>query len=75
MRKQVKAVLLKEMEYADHVVRFNPFIKGGEPTAIGSAFANYRERTLKGEFTFEQMIDLFQKEVEVAIEEGMAKIL
>jgi multiple sugar transport system substrate-binding protein len=75
LRKQVKRVLMGEMEYADHVVRFNPFIKGGEPTAIGSAFANYRERTLQGEFTFEEMIDLFQAEVETAIEEGMSRIL
>jgi len=63
------------MKYADHVVRFNPFIKGGEPSAIGAAFASYRDRALKGEFTFEQMIDLVQKDVEAAIDEGMSRIL
>jgi multiple sugar transport system substrate-binding protein len=75
MRVQVKKVLMEEMKYSDHVVRFNPFIKGGEPSAIGAAFANYRERTLQGEFTFDQMIELVQKDVETAIEEGMSRIL
>jgi len=75
LRKQVKKVLLKEMEFADHVVRFNPFVKGGEPSAIGAAFANYRERTLKKEFTFKQMMDMVQKDVDAVIAEGMSKIL
>jgi multiple sugar transport system substrate-binding protein len=75
LRQQVKKVLLGEMAYSDHVVRFNPFIRGGEPSAVGAAFANYRERTLQGEFTFDQMIELVQGEVEEAIEEGVSRIM
>lgn len=74
LRKQVKAVLMEELNYADHVVRFNPYIKGGEPTAIGASFGNYWERTLKGEFTFEQMIDNIQSEIDIAIQEGIDRI-
>ena len=75
MRKQVKAALFAEMEYADHVVRFNPFLKGGEPAAVGAAFNSYFERTLKGEFTFEQMIDNIQSDIDLALEEGIDRIL
>lgn len=75
LRTQVKTVLMEELEFADHVVRFNPFLKGGEPAAIGAAFANYYERTLQGEFTFEQMIDNIQREIDVALEEGIDRLL
>jgi len=75
LRAQVKAVLMRELEFAEHVVRFSPFLKGGEPAAIGATFANYYERTLQGEFTFEEMIDNIQRDIDVAIQEGMDLIL
>jgi multiple sugar transport system substrate-binding protein len=75
LRAQVKAVLMEELKHADHVVRFTPFLKGGEPAAVGAAFANYYERTLKGEFTFEQMIDSIQQDIDVALTEGIDRIL
>lgn len=74
-RKQVKRVLMGEMQYADHVVRFNPFLKGGEPAAVGASWANYFERTLKGELSFEQMISNIQQEIDVALKEGIERIL
>jgi len=63
------------MKVSDFVVRFNPFIKGGEPGVVGAAFASSWERTLKGELSFDQLIGNIQKEVDVAIKEGMARIL
>ena len=74
-RKQVKKVLMEEIKVSDFVVRFNPFIKGGEPGAVGAAFASSWERTLKGELSFDQLIGNIQKEVDVAVKEGMARIL
>ena len=74
-RKQVKRVLMEEIKVSDWVVRFNPFLKGGEPAAIGASWAAYFERTLKGEFSFEQMVGNIQKEIDVAIKEGMDRIL
>jgi len=74
-RKQVKRVLMEEIKNSEWVVRFNPFLKGGEPAAVGASWATYFERTLKGEFSFEQMIGNIQKEIDVAIKEGMDRIL
>ena len=74
-RKQIKRVLLEEIKYADWVVRFNPFLKGGEPAAVAASWYNYLERALKGELSFEQLIGAIQGEIEEAIKEGMARIL
>ena len=75
MRKQVKAVLMEELKYADHVLKFNPFVKGGEPGAVGASFASYYERTIKGDMAFDQMIDNIQNDVDVALQEGIDRIL
>ncbi len=74
-RKQIKRVLLEEMKYSDFVVRFNPFLKGGEPGAVGAAFATYWERVLKGEMPFDQFIANIQKDVDTALKEGVSRII
>jgi len=42
-RKQIKKVLLEEMKYSDFVVRFNPFLKGGEPAAVAASWGTHLE--------------------------------
>jgi multiple sugar transport system substrate-binding protein len=74
-RKQIKRVLLEEMKYSDWVVRFNPFLKGGEPAAVGASWGTHLEAALKGDITFEQLVGTMQEEIDTAIKEGMDRIM
>jgi multiple sugar transport system substrate-binding protein len=69
--RQAQAVVrMQEQKGAtDVVLRFSPFVKGD---VIGSAFLTYYERALKGQMTFQEMIDGIQRDVDTQIKEGMA---
>jgi multiple sugar transport system substrate-binding protein len=70
-QRQVQRVLQEEMKYADFTLQFNPFL--GETTAADT-WAKYLEQGLKGQITFDDMLAKVEKEVNVAIQEGVNRI-
>lgn len=66
-RSQVWGVLEKELEFADTAVRFNPYLQGGEPGVLASLFLQFYEQALKGEMTFDELIQKLEDETNIAI--------
>jgi multiple sugar transport system substrate-binding protein len=73
-REQVWSVVEAELEVADFIAKFNPFLIGGEPGEVGSLYDQYQEQVLGGDMTFEEMIERMETETNAAIEEGKERI-
>jgi len=73
-REQVWSVVEAELEVADFIAKFNPFLLGGEPGEVGSLFDQYQEQVLAGDMTFDEMIERMETETNAAIEEGKERL-
>ena len=73
-RSQVWGVLEKEMEFADTAVRFNPYLQGGEPGVVAALFLQFYEQALKGEMSFDELLQKLEDETNVAIQDGIDQI-
>ncbi|MCC6456249.1 MAG: extracellular solute-binding protein [Caldilineaceae bacterium] len=73
-RSQVWSVLEAEMEFADTTVTFNPYLQGGEPGVVASLFLQFYEQALKGEITFDELLQKLEAESNIAIQDGIDQI-
>jgi multiple sugar transport system substrate-binding protein len=73
-RSQVWGVLEQEMQDAETTVRFNPYLQGGEPGVVASLFIQFYEQALRGEITFDEMLQKIEAESNLAIEDGIDRI-
>lgn len=73
-RSQVWSVLEAEFEFAETTVRFNPYLQGGEPGVAASLFLQFYEQVLKGDMTFDEMLQQLEAETNLAIQDGIDQI-
>ncbi|RIK35156.1 MAG: hypothetical protein DCC55_31205 [Chloroflexi bacterium] len=73
-RSQVWGVLEQEMNFADTTVRFNPYLQGGEPGVVAGLFIQFYEQALRGETTFDEMLQRIESETNLAIQDGIDRI-
>jgi multiple sugar transport system substrate-binding protein len=71
-QQQVQKVLRTELALETPPIQFNPFI--GEETA-GNAWNTHMDRALRDEITFEEFLDTVEAEVNLAIQEGVDRLL
>jgi multiple sugar transport system substrate-binding protein len=65
-------VLLDELALETSPLQFNPFL--GE-TTVADSWNTHLDRSLQGEFTFEEMLTLVENEVNAAIQDGVDRLL
>jgi multiple sugar transport system substrate-binding protein len=73
-RSQVWGVLEQEMNFADTTVRFNPYLQGGEPGVVASLFVQFYEQALKGEISFDELLEKLEAETNIAIQDGIDQV-
>jgi multiple sugar transport system substrate-binding protein len=73
-RSLVWSVLEAEMKDAETTVRFNPYLQGGEPGVVASLFIQFYEQALKGDITFDEMLQKIESESNLAIQDGIDRI-
>lgn len=73
-RSQVWSVLEAEFEFAETTVRFNPYLQGGEPGVAASLFLQFYEQVLKGDLTFDEMLQQLESETNLALQDGIDQI-
>ncbi len=73
-QKQFKDVMLDELNYADTVLQYNPYLLQSEPQPESAAYAKYSEPVLNGTGTFEEMLQSIEDEVNAAIKDGMDRM-
>jgi multiple sugar transport system substrate-binding protein len=73
-REQVFAVLNEELNYADTVLPFNPYLVGGEPGEIGSVFQANVETYLNDEMDFDTLVGIIESQTNQAIQDGIDRI-
>jgi multiple sugar transport system substrate-binding protein len=73
-RQQVFAVLEEELNYADTVIPFNPYLVGGEPGEIGSIFQANWEQYLNSDMDFDTLLSIVESETNLAIQDGIDRI-
>ena len=71
-QQQVQKVLLAELALATPPMQFNPFI--GETTAADS-WNTHMDRALREEITFTELLETVESEVNLAIQEGVDRLL
>jgi multiple sugar transport system substrate-binding protein len=67
-------VLLAEQEYADTIIKANPYLVGGEPGVIGEVFNTNLELYMDGGIDFETLVFTMEDEANFAIQEGKDRI-
>jgi multiple sugar transport system substrate-binding protein len=73
-RSQVWGVLQQELASSDLVVKFNPYLQGGEPGVTASLYIQYMEQALNGTITFDEMLQKIEDETNLAIQDGIDTI-
>lgn len=69
---QKLAVLLAELDLDTSPLQFNPFI--GE-TTVADTWNTQLDRALQGEFSFDEMLESVESEVNAAIQDGIDRLL
>lgn len=64
------ATIQEEEPYTRETIQFNPYLAGGEPMVPGIVYQTNLEQALKGEITFEELLNRIETETNVAIQEG-----
>lgn len=70
-QQQAKTVLQGELEYAKQAVQFNPYLGS---TTFGTVWAKHYEAALRGQNSFDDMLQNVEKEINAAIQDGKDKI-
>ena len=75
-QKQVQKVLTKELELNTAPLSFNPYLSvtAGDQTEAATSWAKNLELALKGEITFDQLVQNVEQEVNAAIQENKDRI-
>jgi multiple sugar transport system substrate-binding protein len=75
-QKQVQKVLSKELELNTSPLHFNPYLSvtAGDQTEAATSWAKNLELALKGEITFDQLVQNVEQEVNAAIQENKDRI-
>jgi multiple sugar transport system substrate-binding protein len=76
-QKQVQKVLQNELKMSDVAVRFNPYINTSENVSrntFNSSYFKHLEAALKNQITFDQLLQNVEREVNLAIKEGMERL-
>ncbi len=63
-----------ELDYANDLLEFNPFLAGGEPMVPGQVFLQNWEQALNGSLSFDDLVNMIESETNLAIEEGLDNI-
>lgn len=74
-RSQVWNVLQEELNYNDIRLRFNPYLQGGAPGPITTTYQANEERALNGEITFDELLMAIENETNLAIQEGIDRVI
>jgi multiple sugar transport system substrate-binding protein len=67
-QKQVQAVLQDELKHADYVLDVNPYY---EDSVFNNSWVSNLEKALRGQSTFDQLVENIEKECNTAIEVGL----
>jgi multiple sugar transport system substrate-binding protein len=70
-QKQASAVLQGELQYSTTPIQFNPYLSGD---VFSKVWAKHLETALRGQATFDQMLQNVESEVNAAIQDGKDKI-
>lgn len=72
-QQQIQAVVLKEMD-KPAVMQFNPFFLQQEPDPATTAFTTHMGASLRGEITFDKMLENVEKDTNAAIKDGIDRL-
>jgi multiple sugar transport system substrate-binding protein len=73
LQQQVQKVVLAEMA-KPAVLKFNPFFLQQEPDPATTAFTTHMEPALRGEITFDKMLENVEKDTNAAIKDGIDRL-
>jgi multiple sugar transport system substrate-binding protein len=73
LQQQVQKVVLKEMDKPT-VIKFNPFFLQQEPDPGTTAFTTHMEPALRGDITFDKMLENIENDTNAAIKDGIDRL-